>query len=301
VTISGASRTGINFKAYPVVTSVSPTSQPAGTFNLTINGRYFGSGVDDRIYWKADMHYVGSGPTVSSNSTQLVCTENITTPGTYVVKVMNLDGLESNGSDLVITSAIPARIDSYLPNDPNNPVQVQVGGSTSISVTFTNTGNTDWSFIAGASVWDANGAVVGDYSRTVSLGAGQQTTVSWSHTVSKAGDYWLQFGVWKDSQTLLDKKPSPSQRLIRGISPCPGKFCIGDIVIVSNNGLGLNLRQCASTNNTSCPVVVVMPDGTQMTVFGGPVQADGYTWWAISGYVSGIYRAGWASEHGLRK
>jgi hypothetical protein len=211
------------------------------------------------------------------------------------------DVSDANFSIMENVQSVTARIDSYSPNDTNNPVQVQVGSSTTISVTFTNTGNSSWSFIAGATVWDSNGGIVGNYSRTVSLGVGQQTTESWSHTVNQAGDYWLQFGVWKDSQTLLDKKPSPSQRLIRGISSCPGKFCIGDTVTVSNNGQGLNLRQCGSTNNTTCPVITTMPDGTQMTVFGGPIQADGYTWWAISGYVNGIYRAGWASEHGLGK
>ena len=82
---------------------------------------------------------------------------------------------------------------------------------------------------------------------------------------------------------------------------CPGRFCIGDVVTVSNNGLGLNLRQCASTNNSTCPVIVWMPEGTRMTVFGGPVQADGYTWWAISGYVNSVYRAGWAIENGLTR
>ena len=118
----------------------------------------------------------------------------------------------------VQAQTISASINSYVPNDPNNPVEVQVGNSTSISVAFTNTGNTAWSFIAGASVWDSNGNIVGDYSRTVYLGTGQQTTVSWSHTVNSEGDYWLQFGIWKDSQALLDKKPSPSQRLIKGIT-----------------------------------------------------------------------------------
>jgi hypothetical protein len=122
------------------------------------------------------------------------------------------------------TSTISARIDSYYPNNPNNPVQVQVGNSTTIKVTFTNTGNTAWSFITGATIWDSNGNQVVNYSKTLStpLQPGQQTTVSWSHSVNNPGDYWLQFGVWKatpfTAENLLDKKPSPSQRLIRGIS-----------------------------------------------------------------------------------
>ncbi len=32
-----------------------------------------------------------------------------------------------------------------------------------------------------------------------------------------------------------------------------------------------------------------------MTVFGGPIQVDGYTWWAIQGYVEGILRTGWSA------
>ena len=84
-------------------------------------------------------------------------------------------------------------------------------------------------------------------------------------------------------------------------APCSAAFCNGDIVTVTNNGTGLNLRQCASTNSSNCPVIVLMPDGTQMLVLGGPVQADGYTWWNLGGNVNNIYRQGWAASIGLRK
>jgi len=124
----------------------------------------------------------------------------------------------------IIPAGIAANIDNYFPNDPNSPAMVQMGQSTEISVTFTNTGNTAWQFIAGASVWDSKGAKVADYEKTLdtALNPGQQTTVSWNHIVNKAGDYWLQFAVWKDkpyiTENLLDKKPVPSQRLIVGVS-----------------------------------------------------------------------------------
>jgi hypothetical protein len=118
---------------------------------------------------------------------------------------------------------VSVRIDSYSPGDPNNPVRVRVGGSTTLSVKFTNTGNTPWRFIAGASVWDSNRKIVGDYSATLSvpLQPGQQTGVSWSHQVREAGDYWVQFGVWKAApfvgENLLEKKPTPAQKLIVGV------------------------------------------------------------------------------------
>ncbi|MCX6010608.1 MAG: hypothetical protein NTW48_11425 [Chloroflexi bacterium] len=90
---------------------------------------------------------------------------------------------------------VSARIDSY---SPSSRVDVAVGSPTPISVTFTNTGNTVWSFIAGAIVWDSAGNQVANYSQTLysPLQPGQQTTVSWNHPVNQAGDYWLQFGIY---------------------------------------------------------------------------------------------------------
>ncbi|MEW6374505.1 MAG: hypothetical protein AB1502_01765, partial [Thermodesulfobacteriota bacterium] len=117
---------------------------------------------------------------------------------------------------------VSARIDGYSPADRNNPIRVQVGRSATLSVRSTNTGNTAWRFIAGVSVWDSAGRVVGDYSSILSapLQPGQQTTVSFNHIVRNAGDYWVQFGVWKQTPfvggNLLEKKPIPAQRLIIG-------------------------------------------------------------------------------------
>jgi uncharacterized cupredoxin-like copper-binding protein len=117
---------------------------------------------------------------------------------------------------------ITGRIDSYSPGDSTNPVKVKIGGSVPLTVRFTNTGNTAWRFIVGASVWDSKGNIVGNYSTTLSspLQPGQQTSVSWNHQVRNAGDYWVQFGLWKATpfvkENLLDKKPSPAQRVISG-------------------------------------------------------------------------------------
>ena len=72
------------------------------------------------------------------------------------------------------------------------------------------------------------------------------------------------------------------------------KFYIGEYVKVSGTGgAGLNLRSCA---NTSCSVLVNMPDGTVMQVIGGPTVAAGYTWWNLSGTVAGVSHTGWAIQ-----
>jgi hypothetical protein len=77
------------------------------------------------------------------------------------------------------------------------------------------------------------------------------------------------------------------------------KFNIGDSVRVSGTGgAGLSLRTCA---NTTCSVVVNMPDGTVMQVIGGPTTAAGHTWWNLSGMVGGVSRTGWAAEDYLTK
>jgi hypothetical protein len=63
------------------------------------------------------------------------------------------------------------------------------------------------------------------------------------------------------------------------------------VTVTYTGGYGLRLRSGAGL---SYSVITTLPDGTQMTVFGGPIQADGYTWWALQGYVEGVLRTGWS-------
>ncbi|MFH1560493.1 MAG: hypothetical protein ABID84_03680 [Chloroflexota bacterium] len=48
--------------------------------------------------------------------------------------------------------------------------------------------------------------------------------------MNAAGDYWVQFGVWKQkpyiAENLLDKEPSPSQKLIVGVEAAKSKWVI---------------------------------------------------------------------------
>jgi hypothetical protein len=67
---------------------------------------------------------------------------------------------------------------------------------------------------------------------------------------------------------------------------------IGATVTVSyTGGAGLKLSSTASLSGT---VITTLPEGAQMSVFGGPVLANGYTWWAIQGVVSGTSYTGWS-------
>jgi hypothetical protein len=220
----------------PTISSISPTQVQAGQFTITINGSGFDSGAVDQFYTPSGQ-YMGSGALsgglVSRNSNQIVVRENLTgaPAGTYTVRVKNSDGKMSSPANISVAAAaaptptpqvVSARIDGYSPTDPNNPIRINVGGSATLSVRFTNIGNTAWKFIAGASVWDSAGRIVGDYSTTLSapLQPGQQTTMSWNYPVKNIGEYWVQFGVWKQTPfvggNLLEKKPSPAQRFIIG-------------------------------------------------------------------------------------
>ncbi|MFC1925707.1 Calx-beta domain-containing protein [Chloroflexota bacterium] len=120
----------------------------------------------------------------------------------------------------LIEASLGVNITSY---SPSSLTQVTVGDSINLSVAFSNTGDTSWCFIAGATVWDSDGSQIANYSETLStpLQPTQETVVTLPpHTVSQGGDYWLQFGVWKTTpyvtENRLDREPSPSQKLITG-------------------------------------------------------------------------------------
>jgi len=116
----------------------------------------------------------------------------------------------------LFATTVSASINSY---SPSSKIEVNPGKSFTISVTFTNTGNTGAYFYAGASVWDSNGKeVFDDAGAKTYLSAGQQGSASWTHTIDTPGEYYLQFGVWNETKSqLLAKSPSPKQNLIKVI------------------------------------------------------------------------------------
>ena len=162
---------------------------------------------------------------------------------------------------------------------------------------------------------------------TYSVPAGGNVTITFDAANSLAGSGSISSYDWRSNNTSISSQRSFNFTFGRGThnisltvrnsagltstatgvivvneASCPGKFCIGDTVTVFNTGgAGLRLRQCASTNSTTCPVIVTMADGTRMQVFGGPVTADGFIWWAISGNVNGTFRTGWAVQDFLTR
>jgi len=164
-------------------------------------------------------------------------------------------------------STVSASINSY---SPSSKIEVNPGQSFTISVVFTNTGDTAWDFLVGASIWDSNGNIAYDtgWCGPVRVQPGQQGSYSWSLSLSTPGEYWLQFGVWKDMNTLLAKKPSPSQNLIKvkpaadttkptvsSLSVTPSSVTLGSSFTISysvsdSGGSGLNRVELWRANDS---------------------------------------------------
>jgi hypothetical protein len=153
----------------PVITSVSPLSTQAGTFNLTINGSGFDPGAIDQIYWAADGHFVGHGKVLSRSATQLVVQEAMTgaSPGAYIAKVLNADRLLSTGVSFTVTAKVNPQIaepspasgppgtiftvngTGFTPNSTatsiltgHNNISVSIGSSRTYSYSINSTGFT---------------------------------------------------------------------------------------------------------------------------------------------------------------
>ncbi|HYG80686.1 MAG TPA: Ig-like domain-containing protein, partial [Pyrinomonadaceae bacterium] len=64
----------------------------------------------------------------------------------------------------------------------------------------------------------------------------------------------------------------------------PPPISVGSAVVVSNTGgVGLRLRSTPAFLANGSNVITVLPEGTKLSVIGGPAQADGYTWWNVTG------------------
>lgn len=133
----------------PTVTSISPTSIPAGgsALTLTVNGANYVSGA--RVYWNG-----GALTTTFVNATQLTATvpaASIATEGTATVTVKQADGTASGSSaTFTVTSAVPTVTTI-------SPTSTPAG-----SATFTLTVNGS-SFLSGASVLWNGGALTTTY------------------------------------------------------------------------------------------------------------------------------------------
>lgn len=193
---------------------------------------------------------------------------------------------------------VTARIDTHTPADPTS-VQVEAGKTTTLSLTFTNTGNRTGAFIAKAIVRDSSNVQVGEAPQSVTVDPGKSRTVTWEHLVRSPGTYTVLFTVGKDETTVLSQSPKEPARLIIGLpAVVSAKFLSGNRVRVTQL---VNVRTGPGTSNPEVSHVNYRDHaeaGTQGKIVGGPDKADNYVWWRVEfdvGYT------GWCIEDALVK
>ena len=150
---------------------------------------------------------------------------------------------------------VSAKIISY---SPSSLITVNPGESFTLKVRIRNTGDTGANFYGGVSVWGSQGnEIIDEWSSRFYLSPGQEKEVSWSRSINQPGEYYVQFGAWDESRTkLYDKKPSPSQMLVKVRIGDGGNFSaeILDIWVEPSDVIpGDSADVYASIKNTSDP------------------------------------------------
>jgi hypothetical protein len=281
---SGAQSNGLPLTVGSVTPSLSnlstnPSPPVAGQqFTLTLNGTSFTpSSIQLLIYGgSCGPCTVANGTLTSKTATQVVTPVTLSSAGSYNIYAQNgSGGGQSNSLTLVIGTPTPSL--TALVTSPSSPTAgqqftIDISGNnfdpSGVQILFTGPGCAPCTI--------SNG----------SLTTKNATLLIGSTTLSSAGNFTVT--------VQNGSSGTQSNGLPLTIGTAGNKFTIGETVMVSGTGgVGLNLRSCA---NTTCSLLVNMPDGTVMQVIGGPTTAAGYTWWELSGKVGTTSYTGWAVQ-----
>jgi internalin A len=107
-------------------------------------------------------------------------------------------GFSTSGSGQAAPVNISARIDSYSAD----PREVEVSAAVTLRFSFTNTGNTPWTFQAAATLRKPNGSWVNLALKPVYLGVGQQGSATWTYAIDTEGSWDLVFGIWQEPEQV---------------------------------------------------------------------------------------------------
>lgn len=79
------------------------------------------------------------------------------------------------------------------------PPQTEVGQTVAFQVSFSNTGETTWTFYAGVSLRRPDGSLVNVAPITpVRLSPGQEGSATWNYEMDQAGDWDAAYGIWRE-------------------------------------------------------------------------------------------------------
>jgi len=190
----------------------SPASPSIGEtviFTVTIRNQGTDNAGNSKVYYFIDAVQLGYDY-VSSIDSGGTTTETFTwkaEEGSHTVKVVadyNDEVAESDetNNEKTVTVGLPsvlARIDSHL---TATPLEVQVGQPVTLGVTFTNIGNTAWTFYVAVSLRRPDGTEEHLQPKPVSLTPGEQGSATWSYAVDAEGGWDVVFGIWKEQKQI---------------------------------------------------------------------------------------------------
>jgi hypothetical protein len=98
-------------------------------------------------------------------------------------------------------------------------------------------------------------------------------------------DYFASGPLWSEHGTLSKMEPVDAEKLKTTInSPCravlpPRLYVVSMARVAFTDGKPLNVRSSPGLDE---PIFLKLPEGSEFTVFNGPICEDGYWWWWIS-------------------
>lgn len=97
----------------------------------------------------------------------------------------------------VSSSKLAVKIDNYT---PAMPIEVPLRKRVALDFSFTNTGDTAWTFQAAASLRKPDGTQVHLPLKPLFLQPGEQGSVSWTETMNQVGAWDVAFGLWREAE-----------------------------------------------------------------------------------------------------
>jgi hypothetical protein len=278
VTIGGTAPTSFTLTATPQCSGSSPQIVLSGwgssgftTFDLYRNGSLF--------------YPANTDPTFTNTS--------VTAGTTYSYYVVAKNASGSTTSNNTVSVTAPTTCGGALLSAPTLSSPTNSATSVSITPTFS------WSSVSGATSYWLMVATSSSSLPTSTSASGCSGCVisgsiySTSYTpptsfYNNGATTTLSPGTTYYWQVMAFNSTTSGYYSTQGSFTTAPAIATKVVTVANTGGIGLNLRSTASTSGA---VIAALPEGTTMSVIGGPTLADGFTWWNISG-ISGT---GWSA------
>jgi len=174
----------------------------------------------------------------------------------------------SYGSDVIFTR-LTQEVCVGIESCNVSPKELRLGEDSTLSFSFTNTGDTPWTFYAAVSLRQPNGAEVHLPLQPVSLDPNQQGSAAWSYTINYEGGWDIVFGIWKEQEQenslghtswlndyIICVQDDTNAPRVEFLSTQPGSITLGDSFTISytvsdSGGSALNRVELWRANDSN--------------------------------------------------